>query len=98
MTKLQPLPYLPAMFATCMLFQVLYVLCVALWFVAPDLPGHAVLTQIFPQFNLLDVPSFIYGLVLSMMYGWFLAVVFVFFYNLWPRLAALISGGKIVTQ
>ena|SRR6185436_4106971 len=98
MTKLQPLPYLPAMFSTCMLFQVLYVLCVALWFVAPDLPGHAVLTQIFPQFNLLDVPSFIYGLVLSMMYGWFLAVVFVFFYNLWPRLAALISGGKIVTQ
>jgi hypothetical protein len=81
-----------------MLFQVLYVLCVAMWFVAPNLPGHAALTQIFPQFNLLDVPSFIYGLVLSMMYGWFVSATFVFFYNLWPRVAGLISGRKIVTQ
>jgi len=94
----QPLPYLPAMFATCMLFQVLYVLCVGMWFIAPDLAGHAVLTQIFPQFRLLDVPSFIYGLVLSMMYGWFVAVTFVFFYNLWPSLVAFISGRSAVTS
>ena len=98
MTREQPLPYLPAMFAACMLFQVLYVLCVALYFIAPGLPGHAVLTQIFPQFNLLDVPSFIYGLVLSMMYGWLVAAIFVFFYNLWPRFAALIAGRKALTS
>jgi hypothetical protein len=98
MAKAQSLPYLPAMFATCMLFQVLYVLCVAMWFVAPDLAGHAVLTQIFPQFRLLDVPSFIYGLIMSGLYGWFVSAIFVFFYNLWSSFAALIFGRKTVTQ
>ena len=97
MTRQQLLPYLPAMFAACMLFQALYVLCVAMFFIAPGLPGHAALTQIFPQFNLLDAPSFIYGLVLSMVYGWFVAATFVFFYNLWPRFAALLAGRKTVT-
>ena len=92
MARTQPLPYLPAMFATCMLFQVLYVLCVALWFVAPDLAGHAMLTQIFPQFKLLDVPSFFYGLIASAMYGWFVAAIFVLFYNLWPSFMALALG------
>ena len=95
MTRQQPLPYLPAMFAACMLFQGLYVLCVAMFFISPDLPGHAVLTQIFPQFNVLDAPSFIYGLVLSMKYCCFVAATFVFFYNLWPRLAALIAGKAV---
>jgi len=60
MDKQQRLPYLPAMFATCMLFQSLYVLCV-LWFTAPGLPGHAALTGLFPGFQLLDVPGFIWA-------------------------------------
>lgn len=97
MTKYHPLPYLPTMFAACMLFQGVYVLCVALWAVFPDLRGHALLSEIFPQFNLLDVPSFFYGLLLSAIYGWFVAVVFVFFYNLWAPLARIISGGKAQT-
>ena len=46
------LPYLPAMFASCMLFQTLYVLCVAMWLAFPDLSGHLLLTSIFPQFRL----------------------------------------------
>ena len=96
--KGRSLPYLPAMFANCMLFQSLYVLCVGIWLIAPDLAGHTALTQIFPQFRLLDIPSFIYGLVLSMMYGWFVSAVFVFFYNLWPSFAALISGRTTVTS
>jgi len=98
MTRSQPLPYLPTMFATCMLFQVIYVLCVALWAVFPDLKGHALLIAIFPQFTLLDVPSFVYGLIASAMYGWFVAVVFVFFYNLWPGFVGLISGRNVGTS
>ena len=47
MTKL---PYLRTMFATCMLFQVLFVACVALWLIAPGLKGHTILATIFPQF------------------------------------------------
>ncbi len=94
MEKYHPLPYLPTMFAGCMLFQVFYVLCIALWASFPDLRGHALLIDIFPQFKLLDAPSFFYGLIASAMYGWFVAVVFVFFYNLWAPLARVISGGK----
>ena len=50
MTKL---PYLRTMFATCMLFQVIYVLCVVLWLAFPDLNGHALLLAVFPNFKLL---------------------------------------------
>ena len=98
MPNAQHLRYLPTMFATCMLLQVVYVLCVALWLVSPDLPGHALLTAIFPQFKLLDAPSFVYGLIASAMYGWFVSAVFVFFYNLWPSVAVLISGKKIAAR
>ena len=97
MTKSDPLPYLPTMFATCMLFQVIYVLCVALWVFFPELSGHALLLDIFPQFKLLDIPSFVYGLVASAVYGWFVSAVFVFFYNLWPAVASLIWGRTAVS-
>lgn len=92
MTKSDPLPYLRTMFATCMLFQVTYVLCVTLWGFFPELKGHALLVDIFPQFKLLDIPSFLYGLIASAMYGWFVSAVFVFFHNLWPSFARLIWG------
>ena len=87
MTKL---PYLRTMFATCMLFQVLFVLCAALWLVAPGLNGHTILTTVFPNFTLLTFGSFIYGLVMSMFYGWAVAIIFVFFYNLWPAFASYV--------
>ena len=35
------LPYVRTMFATCMLFQSFYVLCVVLWLAFPELKGHA---------------------------------------------------------
>lgn len=92
MTKPQPLAYLASMFATCMLFQTLFVLCVALWLVFPGLNGHVLLTEIFPGFKFLDLTSFIYGLVASGLYGWFVAAVFVFFYNLWPSFARIVYG------
>ena len=97
MTKSNSLPYLPAMFATCMLFQVIYVACVVLWIFFPELRGHALLVDIFPQFKLLDIPSFVYGLIASAMYGWFVSAVFVFFYNLWPSVARLIWGRTMVS-
>ena len=94
MTKSQSLPYLPVMFATCMLFQVIYVLCVVLWLVAPELKGHAMLVALFPQFEFLDAANFIYGLIASAVYGWFVAIVFVFFFNLWPGFSGAIYGRK----
>jgi hypothetical protein len=91
MTKL---PYLRTMFATCMLFQVIYMACALLWLGYPELKGHAVLPAIFPSFTLLTLGSFVYGLIASMIYGWITAVVFVFFYNLWPRVGPLLLGRR----
>jgi hypothetical protein len=75
------------MFAACMLFQVFYLFCVGLWAAFPELRSHGLLIDIFSGFNLLDVSSFFYGLIASAMYGWLVAVVFVFFYNLWAGAA-----------
>jgi hypothetical protein len=89
MTKL---PYLRTMFATCMVFQVIFALCVLLWFVDPNLKGHYLLPAIFPNFTFLTIGSFIYGLIASGVYGWVVAITFVFFYNLWPTLAVALLG------
>ena len=93
MTKL---PYLRTMFATCMLFQAIYVLCVALWLAFRGLNGHALLLAIFPNFKLLTVGSLIYGFMASMVYGWITAIIFVFFFNLWPQLIAAVMGQRSV--
>lgn len=98
MTRQRPLPYLPAMFAACMLFQTIYLVCLIGWLAMPDLVGHTVLTTMFPGFQLLTFESFIYGLIMSMLYGWFVAAAFVFFYNLWPSFVSAVSGQKIVAQ
>lgn len=94
MARQERLSYLQTMFAVCMLFQTLYVLCVALWLVAPDLGGHAILTAIFPGFGMLTVGSFIYGFAMSMLYGWVVAATFVLFYNLWPSVASAIFSSR----
>lgn len=85
-----PLPYLAAMFATSMLFAVIYVACVVSWSLLPDLPPHAVMLNLFPQVKLLTGPTFLYGLVCAVVYGSFIAAIFVSFYNLWPHLAVLV--------
>jgi hypothetical protein len=92
------LPYWRTMFATCMLFQVIYVLCALLWLIYPDLKGHYLLPAIFPNFTLLTIGSFIYGLIASGVYGWIAAIIFVFFYNLWPSFATMLLGPRAVAR
>lgn len=92
--KYQTLPYLPTMFGACMVFQSLYVACLALWAFAPDFGAHEVLQYAFPGFEFLTPASFIYGVVASAIYGWFIAVVFVFSYNLWGAVARTLFAGK----
>jgi hypothetical protein len=85
------------MFGACMLFQTLYLACFGFWALFPALPGHAILTDIFPEFEFLTVWSFIYGLVASMIYGWIVAGLFVFFYNFWIGLARVFAGKRKAT-
>ncbi len=89
MTKL---PYLHTMFATCMLFQSIFVLCVLLWLGFPELQGHALLRSLSPGFRWISIGAFFYGLIASMAYGWVAAAIFVFFFNLWPAFAASVYG------
>lgn len=85
--KVNPLPYLPNLFASCMVFMVLYCLCVMLWVFFPNLVDHTILITIFPGFQLLDM-------LMSAIYGWFISAVFVFFYTLWPVFARLLYTQK----
>jgi hypothetical protein len=45
--------------------------------------SYGFLAGIFPNFTLM-IGSFIYGLITSELYGEIVAIIFVFFYNLWP--------------
>jgi len=96
MPVMPKLPYVRIMFATCMLFQMIYVLCILLWLVDPSLKGHYLLPAIFPNFTLLTVGSFIYGFIASGVYGWIVAITFVFFYNLWPSVVAALAQRAVV--
>jgi hypothetical protein len=92
MAESRRLPCPPAMFAACMLFQVIYAACVVLWLVAPDLRGHAPLIYPLPSFEFLDVLNFICGLLPAAVYGWFVAVVFVFSYDMRPKIEVALFG------
>jgi len=60
--------------------------------------GHVMLPAIFPNFTLLTIGSFIYGFIASGVYGWIVAVTFVFFYNLWPALATTVFGERVTAR
>lgn len=63
-------------------FAVSYVLCVLGYFLFPQLPiDHAALSIFLPGFKLLTWASFILGLVESLLYGWYVALIFVPLYN-----------------
>jgi hypothetical protein len=62
------------------------------------LKGHEILPTVFPGFKMITVGSFIYGLVASMIYGWAVAIIYVFFFNLWPQLVAAVIGPRAVQR
>ncbi len=63
-------------------FALSFTLCVLGFLLIPSLPiAHGVLSLIFPGFTLLSWPSFFLGLVESLVYGWYIALVFGPLYN-----------------
>jgi len=52
------------------------------------------LSDLIPGFQLLDAQSFLYGLIVMAIYGWFVAVIFAFFFNLWPSFVRVFPGNK----
>jgi hypothetical protein len=63
-----------------------YVICVIGYLVFPGLPiSHAALSIFLPGFKLLDWQSFFLGLVESLAWGWYVAVLFVPLYNFFAK-------------
>ena len=68
--------------ALSLLFAIAYVLCVVFYLISPDVAsGHAILMLLLPGFKLLSLVGFLLGLVESLAYGWFVALVFAPLYN-----------------
>lgn len=86
-------PYLPHMFAWCMLMMTVFSACAAAWLIDPVLPGHLLLQFFVPGFETMSIGVFGLGVVLAAIYGNLLGAVYVFFFNLWPGIRrALFSG------
>jgi hypothetical protein len=69
-------------------FAITYVLCVLFGLFVSDRGMHQFLAQLLPGFTWITWPSFLLGLVWSVVYGWYVAVVFTplfnFFSARWP--------------
>lgn len=71
------IPVLPLGASLGAFFALSYAACVLFYLLFPDLVlNHAVLTLFLPGFKLLDWPSFFLGLIESIGYGWYVALVF----------------------
>ena len=67
-------------------FAISYVICIAGYLLLPGFPvQHASLSIFLPGFELLSWRSFFLGLVESLIWGWYIAVVFVPLYNFFGR-------------
>ncbi len=63
-------------------FGISFVLCVLGYFLFPTLPvAHGALSLILPGFQLLSWPRFCLGLVESVAWGWYVALLFGPLYN-----------------
>jgi hypothetical protein len=58
-----------------------FVLCILLGLLLPDRGLHQPWLQFFPGFIWLTWPSFLLGLIESLAYGWYVALVFAPLYN-----------------
>lgn len=68
--------------ALSLFFALSFGLCVLSYLVAPTWPiSHAMLGVLLPGFVLLSLPSFILGLLESLAWGWYIALIFGPLYN-----------------
>ena len=68
--------------ALSLFLAISYVLCVLGYLLFPSLPiNHAALSIFLPGFELLSWPKFFLGLVESLIWGWYFALIFGPLYN-----------------
>ncbi|KUO64180.1 MAG: hypothetical protein APF80_17325 [Alphaproteobacteria bacterium BRH_c36] len=62
-------------------FVATYILCIALGVIVPDWEMHKPWLQFFPGFEWLTLQGFLVGLVESVIYAWYIAVLFGWLFN-----------------
>lgn len=76
------IPVLALGLALSLFLAISYVLCVLGYLLFPGLPiEHSALAIFLPGFTLLTFPSFLLGLVESVGWGWYIALLFAPLYN-----------------
>lgn len=80
-TTARRLPLVPLGLSLSLLLAVSYVLCIALGLVWWDAGMHRPWLQFLPGFTWLSWGSFFLGLVESLAYGWYVALVFTPLFN-----------------
>jgi hypothetical protein len=76
------IPVLALGMSLSLFFAISYVICILGYLVFPDLPiNHAALAIFLPGFELLSWRTFLLGLVESLFYGWYIALIFGPLYN-----------------
>lgn len=82
-TRTPRLPIFATGMSLSLFFAISFVLCVLGYLLFPDLPiTHQALSIFLPGFTLLSWTSFLIGLVESLAWGWYIALVFGPLYNL----------------
>ena len=80
------LPLIPFGLGLSSFFAVSYVICIIGYLVFPGLPvQHGALAIFLPGFTLLSWRTFFLGLVESVIWGWYIALVFGWLYNFFLR-------------
>ena len=82
------LPVIAFGISLSLFFAISFVLCVLGYLLFPSLPiAHGALSLFLPGFQLLNWPSFFLGLVESLAWGWYIALIFGPLYNFFTALA-----------
>ncbi len=79
--ELPKIPIIAFGFTLTAFFVFTYVFCIALGLIWPSWEMHKPWLQFFPGFEWLTVKGFIIGLVESVLYAWYVAVVFGWLFN-----------------
>ena len=71
------IPVVPFGLSLSAFFSISFVLCVLGYYILPDLPvAHGALAIILPGFQFDSAPRFVVGLLDSIAWGWYIALIF----------------------
>lgn len=83
-SRVSQIPVITLGLSLSVFFAITYLLCLAFILVIPDVSLHIPWFQFLPGFSL-SAPGILIGLVESLAYGWYVALLFGFLFNFFAR-------------